>query len=140
MTKIRKILVGTHNRGKYREICTLLPKKLLKISPIKLRIKSPKETGKTFFQNSRLKANYFFKKSSISSISDDSGLEISCLGKKPGIYSARWAKKYGSFFKAMKVILKLVEDKNKNKKEKILRRDSYAVYFLKFQKKNQFIL
>ena len=48
MTKIRKILVGTHNRGKYREICTLLPKKLLKISPIKLRIKSPKETGKTF--------------------------------------------------------------------------------------------
>ena len=77
MTKIRKILVGTHNRGKYREICTLLPKKLLKISPIKLRIKSPKETGKTFFQNSRLKANYFFKKSSISSISDDSGLEIS---------------------------------------------------------------
>ena len=44
-------------------------------------------------------------------------------------------KKIWEFFKAMKVILKLVEDKNKIKKEKILRRDSYAVYFLKFQKK-----
>ena len=135
MTKISKILVGTHNRGKYKEICTLLPKKLLKISPIKLRIKSPKETGKTFFQNSRLKANYFFKKSSISSISDDSGLEISCLGKKPGIYSARWAKKYGSFFKAMKVILKLVEDKNKNKKRKNFKARFVCSLFLKISKK-----
>ena len=50
MTKINKILVGTHNQGKYDEICTLLPKKMLKYLPLNLGIKSPKETGKTFFK------------------------------------------------------------------------------------------
>ena len=47
-------------------------------------------------------------------ISDDSGLCIKALSQKPGIYSARLAKKHGSFFKAMKFILK----KMKNKKNR----------------------
>ena len=51
-------------------------------------------------------------------ISDDSGLCIECLRGKPGIFSARWAKKYGSFKKAMKKILVMVKKKNKNKKYK----------------------
>ena len=47
-------------------------------------------------------------------ISDDSGLCIKSLKNKPGIYSARLAKKQGSFFKAMIYILK----KMKNKKDR----------------------
>ncbi len=117
MDKIKKILIGTHNKGKIKEISYLLNKKIKKTSPLQLNIKSPKETGKSFKSNAELKAKYFFQKSKITTISDDSGLCINCLGDKPGIYSARWAKKYGGFKNAMKKILLLVENKNKSKKK-----------------------
>ena len=45
---MKKILIGTHNQGKFREISYLLSKKIKKISPQSLGLKSPKETGKTF--------------------------------------------------------------------------------------------
>jgi XTP/dITP diphosphohydrolase len=118
MKKIEKILIGTHNKGKIKEISCLLNKKIKKISPFQLNIKSPKETGKTFQSNSELKAKYFFKKSKHFTISDDSGLCIDCLNDKPGIYSARWAKKYGSFKHSMKKIIATIKIKNKNKKIK----------------------
>ena len=69
---MKKILIGTHNDGKFKEISYLLPKKIKKISPKKLKIKSPKETGKTFLANSKLKANYFSKFTKLPVISDDS--------------------------------------------------------------------
>ena len=103
---MKKILIGTHNKGKFKEISYLISKKYKKISPILLKIKSPKETGKTFIANSRLKVKFFSKYVDYPIISDDSGLCIKALNNKPGIYSARLAKKYGSFSKAMKFILK----------------------------------
>ena len=109
---IKKILIGTHNKGKIREISYLINNKIKKITPFDLGIKSPRETGKTFKQNAELKAKYFYNKSKIVSISDDSGLSIKCLDNKPGIYSARWAKKYGSFYNAMKRIIELVHNNN----------------------------
>ena len=118
MKKIREILIGTHNKGKIKEISYLLNKKIKKITPFQLGITSPKETGKSFKSNSELKAKYFFEKSKIFTISDDSGLCVECLEDRPGIYSARWAKKYGSFKQAMKKIIVLVKNKNKNKKVK----------------------
>jgi XTP/dITP diphosphohydrolase len=118
MKKIKEILIGTLNKGKIKEISYLLNKKIKKITPFQLNIKSPKETGKTFKSNSELKAKYFFKKSNFYTISDDSGLCVDCLNDKPGIYSARWAKKYGSFEQAMQKIITLVQNKNKNKKIK----------------------
>ena len=108
---MKKIFIGTHNRGKFKEISYLLPKKIKKISPIKLKVKSPKETGKTFISNAKLKVKYFSKFTELSVISDDSGLCIKALKGKPGIYSARWAKKYGSFSKAMRFILKKMKKK-----------------------------
>ncbi len=108
---MKKILIGTHNKGKFREISFLLSKKITKISPDELKIKSPKETGKTFSQNARLKAAYFSKFTKLPVISDDSGLCVKALKGKPGIFSARWAKKYGSFNNAMKIILKKLKDK-----------------------------
>ena len=58
---MKKILIGTHNKGKFKEIAYLISKKYKKISPIPLKIKSPKETGKTFLSNSKLKAHFFSK-------------------------------------------------------------------------------
>ena len=48
MKKIKEIIIGTNNDGKYREICDLLPKKIIKYSPKELEIPSPIENGKTF--------------------------------------------------------------------------------------------
>ena len=111
---MKKILIGTHNIGKFREISFLLNKKIKKILPSSLKIRSPKETGKTFLANAKLKAKYFSKYVNFPVISDDSGLCIKALNGNPGIYSARMAKRYGSFFKAMQIILK----KMKNKKNR----------------------
>ena len=85
---MKKILVGTHNQGKFKEISYLLPKKIKKLSPQRLSFKSPKETGKTFALNAILKAKYFSKLSKLPVISDDSGLCIRELNNKPGIFSA----------------------------------------------------
>ena len=108
---MKKILIGTHNKGKFSEISYLISKRIKKVSLIKLKIKSPKETGKSFSANAILKARYFSKFTKLPVISDDSGLCIKALNGKPGIYSARWAKKYGSFYKAMKFILKKLGNK-----------------------------
>ena len=112
---MKKILIGTHNAGKFKEIAYLISKKYKMISPTSLNIKSPKETGKSFISNSKLKVNFFSKRVNYPVISDDSGLCIQALNNKPGIYSARLAKKHGSFFKAMKFILKKMRNK-KNRK------------------------
>ena len=111
---MKKILIGTHNNGKFKEISYLISKKYKKISPNSLKIKSPKETGKSFTSNSKLKVSYFSKFVDYPVISDDSGLCIKALNNKPGIYSARLAKKHGSFLKAMKFILKKL-NKKKNR-------------------------
>ncbi len=111
---MKKILIGTHNKGKFREISYLLSKKYKKISPTSLNIPSPKETSKSFSGNSKLKVNFFSKFINYPVISDDSGLCIKSLNNMPGIYSARLAKKHGGFFKAMVFILKKMK-KNKNR-------------------------
>ena len=108
---MKKILVGTHNNGKFKEIAYLLPKKYKKISPLKFEIKSPKETGKSFKSNARLKVKFFSKFVDYGVITDDSGLCIKALNNYPGIFSARLAKKRGSFIKAMKFILKKLKNK-----------------------------
>ena len=125
---MKKILIGTHNAGKFKEIAYLISKNYKKISPVSLKIKSPKETGKSFISNSKLKVRFFSKHVNYPVISDDSGLCIQALNNKPGIYSSRLAKKHGSFAKAMKFILK----KMKNKKN----RKAIFVCSLSFKKNN----
>jgi XTP/dITP diphosphohydrolase len=116
--KITKILVGTNNTGKLKEISDLLPKNLEIYSTSDFKIKSPIENGKTFEENSLIKARYFSKESKIICLSDDSGLEIDVLEGAPGIHSARWGGKKGNFIKAMNRVFKELDKKNKNWKTK----------------------
>ncbi len=116
--KITKILVGTNNIGKLREIKDLLPKNLEIYSTADFKIKSPIENGKTFEENSLIKARYFSQKLKMICISDDSGLEIDVLEGAPGIYSARWGGKKGNFVKAMNKVFKELDKKSKNWKTK----------------------
>tara|TARA_B100000900_G_scaffold365002_1_gene339980 strand:+ start:270 stop:872 length:603 start_codon:yes stop_codon:yes gene_type:complete len=116
--KISKILIGTNNRGKLREITSLLPKNIKIFSTKDFNLKSPKENGKTFKSNALIKAKYFSKKTNLVCLSDDSGLEIDLLKKKPGIYSARWGGKNSDFNKAMKKVYRELDKKDKEWKTK----------------------
>ena len=86
--KIKKLLIGTNNKGKLREIRDLIPKNIITHSTKDFKLKSPSENGKSFEQNSLIKARYFSKKTKLICLADDSGLQIDLLNKQPGIYSA----------------------------------------------------
>ena len=119
--KINKLLIGTNNRGKLREIRSLLPKNIEIHSTSEFNLKSPIENGKTFKQNSLIKSKYFSKKTGLICLADDSGLEIDLLDKNPGIYSARWGGRYGDFNKAIKRVYRELSKKDKNWKHKKIR-------------------
>ena len=114
MDKIEKIIIGTNNQGKYKEICDLIPDKIKKYSPKELDILSPEETGKSFKENSFIKASYFSKKTNQICLSDDSGLEIDLLEGKPGIYSSRWAGIKNNFDLAIRKVFKEMSQVKKN--------------------------
>ena len=118
--KIKKLLVGTNNKGKLREIKNLMPKNIQILSTLDFKLKSPKENGKTFEQNSIIKSKYFSKKTNLICLADDSGLEIDILDKEPGIYSARWAGKNKNFKTAIKKVFRELSAKDKNWREKTI--------------------
>ena len=118
LKKIKKLVIGTNNRGKLKEIRNLLPKSIETLSTSYLKIKSPRENGKNFQQNSLIKSKYFSKKTNLACLADDSGLEIDLLNKSPGIYSARWGGKNSDFNKAIKRVYRELDKKDKNWKLK----------------------
>ena len=124
MEKIKEVLVGTNNQGKYKEICDLLPKEVKKYSPKQFNIRTPEETGKSFEENSMIKASFFSKKTNLICLSDDSGLEIDILNGEPGIYSSRWAGEKSDFDlgirKIFEKINKVEKSWLKNKKSRFV--------------------
>ena len=119
MKKISKLLIGTNNKGKYKEIKDLLPKYIKTHSTSEFKLKSPREDGQTFRENSIIKSQYFSKKTKLICLADDSGLEVDILDKRPGIYSARWGGKKGDFKKAINRVYRELTKKDpdwKNKK------------------------
>ena len=120
MKKISKLLIGTNNKGKYKEIKDLMPKYIKTYSTSEFKLKSPREDGQTFEENSIIKSKYFSKKTKLICLADDSGLEIDILDKSPGIYSARWGGKNSDFNKAIKKVYSELDKKNpkwRNKKK-----------------------
>ena len=118
MKKISKLLIGTNNKGKYKEIKDLLPKYIKTYSTSEFKLKSPREDGLTFTENSIIKSQYFSKKTKLICLADDSGLEIDILNKSPGIYSARWGGKRGDFKKAINRVYRELNKKDPNWKYK----------------------
>jgi len=87
-----KLILATRNSGKLKEM-----KVKLKEYPVIVEclmdypeIPEIEETGKTFAENASIKAKTVAKWTKLPALADDSGLEIDYIGKKPGIYSARW--------------------------------------------------
>ena len=131
--KIKKILIGTNNKGKLREIRALLPKNIKVFSTSNFNLKSPKENGKSFEENSLIKSKFFSKKTNLICLADDSGLEIDLINKKPGIYSARWAGRNQDFNRAIKKVYKELDKKDKNWRIKKIRARficALSIYFV----------
>ncbi len=95
--KILKLLIGSNNQGKLKEIRDLLPKNISVYTPKNFNLRSPKEIGKSFLVNSFIKAKFFSNKTKMVTLADDSGLEIDILNGAPGIYSSRWGGKKNNF-------------------------------------------
>src|ERR671937_2798055 len=89
---MRTLLVATTNQGKLREIRQLMsgvPVRLLGLAAL-APIDEPEETGATFEENARLKAQYYAAHSGLWTVAEDSGLAIDALSVEPGVKSARF--------------------------------------------------
>jgi XTP/dITP diphosphohydrolase len=93
-SKKLKLLIATHNPGKFREYKIIinqllgLPLNLVSLKDLKIR-KKIEEAGKTYKENAILKAKFYCQISGLPTLADDSGLEIEILGKWPGVKSRR---------------------------------------------------
>ena len=135
MKKIINLLIGTNNKGKLKEIRALLPKYIKIYSTSDFNLKSPRENGKTFEDNSIIKSKYFSKKTNLPCLADDSGLEIDILDKAPGIYSARWGGRNSDFNKAIKRVYRELNKKDKNWRNKKIKARFICVLSISFLRK-----
>ena len=100
-----RLVVATHNDGKLREFRELLaPFRLDLVSAGELGLPEPEETGTTFAENARIKAEAAMRASGLPALADDSGLAVMALWGAPGVFSARWAGPDKDFGAAMKRI------------------------------------
>lgn len=90
----REAVIATGNAHKLEEIGTILKDIDFKIESLKdvgLDGIEIIEDGKTFEHNALIKARTIAKKTGKIAIADDSGIEVDALGKRPGVFSARYA-------------------------------------------------
>ncbi|MBT0668986.1 RdgB/HAM1 family non-canonical purine NTP pyrophosphatase [Novosphingobium profundi] len=89
-----KLVIATHNAGKLKEIGALLaPFGIECVSAGELGLPEPAETGTTFAENALLKAHAAAKAANLPALSDDSGLSVTALEGRPGVYTADWAER-----------------------------------------------
>lgn len=89
-----RIVVATQNRGKLKELIALLAEprlELLTLSDVGLGDLDVPETGATFEDNARLKAEAVARAAGLPTLADDTGLEVDALGGRPGVHSKRYA-------------------------------------------------
>ena len=88
------LVIATHNAGKLKEIAAqLAPYGMQCISAGSLGLPEPAETGKTFAENALIKAQAAAQAAGLPALADDSGLCVTALGERPGVYTADWAER-----------------------------------------------
>ena len=93
-----KILIATHNKHKLSEMARILSPmgyEVVTDTDIGIELTDVEETGTTFMENARIKAESGCKESGLICIADDSGLCVDALGGEPGVYSARYSGVHG---------------------------------------------
>jgi XTP/dITP diphosphohydrolase len=100
-----RLVIATHNPGKLIEMRDLIaPYGVDVVSAGELGLPEPEETGTTFRDNARIKAQAAAAAAQMPAFADDSGLAVEALGGAPGILSARWAGPDKDFAGAMLTI------------------------------------
>jgi len=100
---LQKLVIATHNLGKFSELCELLaPYEIAPSSALDLGLPEPAETGANFAENAVLKARAAAREANMPALADDSGLCVDALDGAPGVHSARWAGEVRDFAAAMK--------------------------------------
>jgi|SRR5690625_82484 len=92
--KMNELIIATRNKGKVKEFKNLLEDDQLQINSLNEfqdERFDVEETGETFAENARLKAEQISKILHSPVLADDSGLVVDALNGEPGIYSARYA-------------------------------------------------
>jgi XTP/dITP diphosphohydrolase len=113
-----QLVIATHNPGKLAEMRELLaPYGIDATSAGELGLAEPDETGMTFRDNARIKAEAAAKATGLPAFADDSGLAVDALGGEPGIYSARWAGPKKDFHLAMLTIDHKLRERDANTPE-----------------------
>lgn len=109
---LSRLVIATHNSGKLREFRELLaPFPLQLTSAGELGLPEPDETGTTYAENARIKAEAAAHASGLPSLADDSGLAVAALWGAPGIFSARWAGETKDFSAAMQRVEEDLQDR-----------------------------
>lgn len=108
----QKLLIATTNEGKLKEISNFmkgLPFEIVSLSDLGIT-DDVEEKGKTYKENSQMKALFYAKKSNLPAISDDGGLEISALGGAPGLESKRWVGRDSTDEKIIEYMKKIAKE------------------------------
>ncbi len=90
---MQRIIFASGNNGKVEEVRHImanLDMQILSLSDIDFT-GNIEETGSTFEENAKIKAEEIYKKYKLPTIADDSGLVVEQLNGEPGIYSARYS-------------------------------------------------
>jgi XTP/dITP diphosphohydrolase len=108
-----RLVIATHNPGKLREMRELLePFRIEAIAAGALGLAEPEETGASFAENARIKAEAAARASGLTAFADDSGLAVDALGGAPGIHSARWAGEAKNFRHAMEKVEGMLRERD----------------------------
>jgi XTP/dITP diphosphohydrolase len=89
---VQKILIATHNFGKFKELMEVLedlPFKFVSLNDEKIK-EDIKENGKTYEENAIIKAEFFGRKTGLPTIADDSGIVVDALKGELGVHTRRW--------------------------------------------------
>ena len=87
-----KVVLASHNQKKMVEMKAILSQmgvEVLSQAEVGMDLE-PEETGTTFEENARIKAQAVMQATGLPAIADDSGLMVDALGGDPGVYSARY--------------------------------------------------
>ena len=109
-----EVILATNNKHKLHEVREILtPHKVIVygLNDLNLKVRDVEENGKTYAENALIKAKAVQEVTEMPIIADDSGLEITALGNKPGMHSARYAASLGGHDNEIKEILNELKDK-----------------------------
>ena len=114
---MKEIVFISNNLDKYKEIKKVFEKSFLDLLFLKNfdAYKEPKETGKTFIENAKIKSEFGFEKLNRPCFADDSGICIEALNGGPGVLSKRFLKSFKSNKECFNYILKKTKETNKYK-------------------------